>query len=139
MRFKRPPIPAPVPLSPGFGVRDPAWWEYSQQTTPLPSPSVESVTVTHPHHPLYGQRVAVIRVRRGVDPDLIVRLPDGFHGAIAASWTDYAGGAHLPVAGPEESSIAPPLLDPVGLARIAEFVARRRAHGPVGERTDQVC
>jgi len=32
----------------------------------------------------------VIRIRRGVDPDLIVRLPDGHHAAIAMSWTDYA-------------------------------------------------
>jgi hypothetical protein len=43
--------------------------------------------VTHPHHPLRGRRVEVIRVRRGVDPDLIVRLPDGRHAAIAMSWT----------------------------------------------------
>ena len=90
------------------------------------------MTVTHPQHPLYGQRVAVIRVRRGADPDLIIRLPDGYHGAIAASWTDYVGAAHAP----EDSSIPPPLLDPVGLARIAEFVARRRAHEPLVERRE---
>ncbi len=94
---------------------------------------MESVRVTHPHHPLYGQRVAVIRVRRGADPDLIIRLPDGYHGAIAASWTDYAGGAHVP----EDATVAPPLLDLVGLARIAEFVVRRRACPLLVERTDQ--
>ena len=32
----------------------------------------------------------MIRIRRGADPDLIVRLPDGRHAAIAMSWTDYA-------------------------------------------------
>ena len=31
------------------------------------------VTITHPHHPLHGQTAEVIRIRRGVDPDLIVR------------------------------------------------------------------
>lgn len=93
--------------------------------------------MTHPQHPLCGQRVTVIRVRRGVvDVDLIIRLPDGYHGAIAASWTDYAGGAaHLP----EGSAIPPPLLDPVGLARIAAFVARRRAPNPVVDQKDAVC
>src|SRR5207245_1096895 len=64
---------------------------HSQQTTPFTKPSVEWVTVTHPHHPLHGQRVRLIRVRRGPDPDLIIRLPDGYHGAIAASLTDYGG------------------------------------------------
>ena len=29
--------------------------------------------VIHPHHPLYGQQVEIIRVRRGPDPDLIIR------------------------------------------------------------------
>ena len=32
----------------------------------------------------------MIRIRRGADPDLIVRLPDGHHAAIAMSCTDYA-------------------------------------------------
>jgi hypothetical protein len=78
----------------------------------------------------------VIRVRRSVlDPDLIIRLPDGYHGAIAASWTNYAGAAPTP----EGSAVPPPLLDPVGLVRIAEFVARRRAAQPAGERRDAIC
>ena len=77
------------------------------------------MTITHPHHPLQGQRVTVTRVRRGPDPDLIIRFPDGFYGAIAASWTDYA----------VESGIAPfsdlpPLLDPRGLYQMAQLVAQ---------------
>jgi hypothetical protein len=48
------------------------------------------VTITHPHHPLRGQKVQIILLRRGLDPDLIVRLPDGHHAAIAMSGTDYS-------------------------------------------------
>jgi uncharacterized protein DUF5372 len=79
---------------------------------------LEWVTVTHPHHPLYDQRVQLIRVRRGPDPDLIIRMPDGYHGAIAASLTDYAGGSP---ADPCEAE--PPLLSIEGLWQIAQFIA----------------
>jgi Family of unknown function (DUF5372) len=89
---------------------------------------VEWVTVTHPHHPLYGQRVQLIRVRRGPDPDLIVRLPDGYHGAIAASLTDYGG----PV-DPTLLVTEPPLLSVEGLWQIAQWVAQQRErHTPAG-------
>jgi hypothetical protein len=52
---------------------------------------LELVTITHPYHPLNGQQVEVVRVRRGLDPDLIVRLPDGRHAAVAMSMTNHAG------------------------------------------------
>ena len=74
------------------------------------------MTVTHPHHPLYGQQVEIIRVRRGPDPDLIIRHLDGYHGAIAASWTTYASASG---ALPAEQ---PPLLDLEGLHRLACLV-----------------
>jgi hypothetical protein len=81
------------------------------------------VTVTHPHHPLCGQQVAVIRLRRGANPDLIVRLPDGSHAAIAMSLTDYAGAsAPLPPA-------APALLDLEGLRQAAALIAQLRQEG----------
>ena len=73
--------------------------------------------MTHPHHPLYGQRVQLIRVRRGQDPDLIIRLPDGYHGAIAASLTDYAGQALV-----DSDAVEPPLLLLEGLWQIAQFI-----------------
>src|SRR5688572_12348213 len=63
----------------------------SQHTTPFCPSSLESVTITHPHHPLRGQRVLVVRIRQGIDPDLIVQLPDGTHASLAMSSTDYAG------------------------------------------------
>ena len=65
--------------------------EHPQHTTPLSNQVLELVTITHPYHPLNGQQVEVVRVRRGLDPDLIVRLPDGRHAAIATSMTSYAG------------------------------------------------
>jgi hypothetical protein len=88
------------------------------------------VTITHPHHPFAGQRVDVIRIRRGPDPDLIVRLPDSTHMAIAMSWTDYATAPPraLPV-----STI--PLLDLDGLRQVVQCLDRLRAERrgpPVG-------
>jgi hypothetical protein len=77
--------------------------------------------VTHPHHPLHGQRVQLIRVRRGPDPDLIIRMPDGYHGAIAASLTDYAGASPA-----DQSSTDPPLLAIEGLWHIAQWVSQQQ-------------
>ena len=77
--------------------------------------------MTHPYHPLHGQRVQLIRVRRGPDPDLIIRMPDGYHGAIAASLTDYAG---TPEA--DRSYTEPPLLSLEGLWQIAQFIEQQR-------------
>jgi hypothetical protein len=77
--------------------------------------------VIHPHHPLYRQRVEVIRVRRGPDPDLIIRMPDGYHGAIAASLTDFAGSVE-----PDPSATEPPLLSIEGLWCIAQLIEQQR-------------
>jgi len=74
------------------------------------------VTVTHPVHPLRGQRVEIVRVRRGTDPDLIVRLADGRHIAIAASWTDYHGPADA------ETPLPIGLLDIAGLRQMAHLI-----------------
>ena len=74
------------------------------------------MTVIHPHHPLYGQQVEIIRVRRGPDPDLIIRQLDGSHGAIAASWTTYASAPET--LAPKK----PPLLDLEGLCQLALLV-----------------
>jgi Family of unknown function (DUF5372) len=78
------------------------------------------VTVIHPHHPLHGQRVQLIRIRRGLDPDLIIRMPDGYHGAIAASLTDYAGPSQ-----PDAGIAEPPLLSLEGLWHIAQWVSQQ--------------
>jgi hypothetical protein len=79
------------------------------------------VTITHPHHPLRGHCVQIVRIRRGPDPDLIVRLPSGLHAAVAMSWTDYAA---LPAL--EAPVPTPHLLEIEGLRRAAALIARLR-------------
>jgi len=82
------------------------------------------VTITHPHHPLYGQQVEVIRIRRGTDPDLIVRLPSGIHAAIAMSWTNYATSSDS-----EPPPVPTHLLDIDGLRQIVQLLDQIRQEG----------
>jgi hypothetical protein len=51
---------------------------------------LKSTTIIHPHHPFSGQRVEIVSIGRGIDPDLIVKLPDGRHFPIPLTGTDYA-------------------------------------------------
>jgi hypothetical protein len=83
------------------------------------------VTITHPHHPLHGQQLPVVRVRQGERPDVIVRLPDGSHAAAALSATDGAANpsASLPPAA------ASHLLDLNGLRQLAQLIAAFRRQG----------
>jgi hypothetical protein len=91
------------------------------------------VTIIHPHHPLRGQRCAVVRVRRGTPPDVILRLPDGSHAAIALSWTDYSTAAP-----PGQSNTEYPLLDLPGLRQAAQLIARMRQEGRLQQRPKTV-
>ena len=75
------------------------------------------MTVTHPHHPLQGQRVEIVRIRRGNDPDLIVVAPDGRHTAIALSSTDYGSYPEIP-----PTVTAEHLLDLDGLRRVIQWL-----------------
>jgi hypothetical protein len=102
-------------------------WGYPQRTTPSSQPPSGFVTITHPHHPLRGQRVEIVRIRRGNDPDLIVVLPDGRHAAIALSSTDYASLLESP-----PTVAAEHLLDLDGLRRVIQLLDRlaQRAQGP---------
>jgi hypothetical protein len=87
------------------------------------------VTITHPHHPLRGQRVTIVRIRQGTDPDLIVQLPDGTHAARAMSSTDYAGTPAAP-ATPSH------LLALDGLRRVVHLRAQWRQPGLSSPPTD---
>jgi hypothetical protein len=94
-------------------------------TTPSPNRTSEWVTISHPHHPLRGQRVEIVRVRRGIEPDLIVRLPDGLHAALAVDWTDYLI--------PDAAALSPPaphLLAVDGLRQLVQLVAQVRHEEP---------
>jgi hypothetical protein len=82
------------------------------------------VTITHPHHPLCGQQVPVVFIRRGRNPDLVVRLPDGSHAAIAMRLTDYeTPTGSVPTLSPL------PLLALPGLRQIAQLMQRYRQEG----------
>jgi hypothetical protein len=93
------------------------------------------VTITHSQHPFRGQQVEVVRLRRaagGADPDLIVRLPDGVHAAIAMSSTDYGGAAARALMASPAPAVPPPLLDLDGLRQAAQLIEqlRRAGRGP---------
>jgi hypothetical protein len=81
------------------------------------------VTITHPHHPLRGQRLPIVCVRHGESPDIIVRLPDGSHAAVAFSATDYAPAS--------SASLSPSsqLLDLSGLRQMAQLIDSLRQQG----------
>jgi hypothetical protein len=81
------------------------------------------VTITHPHHPLCGQQLPIVCVRHGESPDVIVRLPDGSHAAVALSATDHAA---------DSSASLPPashLLDLQGLRQMAQLINSLRQQG----------
>lgn len=88
------------------------------------------VTIIHPSHPLDGQRGEVVRLRRGADPDVILRLPDGSHAAIALSWTDY----DTPTP-PQKPSGALALLDLSGLRQVVQLLERLRQAGRFPKRS----
>ena len=94
------------------------------------------VTITHPFHPLCGQQVEVVRIRWGSDPDLIVRLSDGLHAAVAVDWTDYATSANL-----DPPSVPPHLLDFDGLCQAVKLIDRIRqeGHHPATDDKDESC
>ena len=92
---------------------------YPQRTTSSFQPPSGFVTITHPHHPLRGLRVEIVRFHRGNDPDLIVVLPDGRHAAIALSSTDYSSSS-----GTAPLTRAEHLLDLDGLRRVIQLLDR---------------
>ncbi len=71
-------------------------------------------------------------MRRGADPDLVVRLPDGSHAAIARSLTSYAAPES------EHSLAAAHLLDLGGLRQVVQVLDRLRTEGrlPTTEPSD---
>jgi hypothetical protein len=103
-------------------------WGRSGYTTHSSYPQSATARITLPDHPYRDQRVDVVRVSPGDDPDLLVRLPDNSYLVLAMSSTDYLGSPSDPP--PEESP--PPafarsrLLHPAGLRRMAQLVTRMR-------------
>ena len=89
------------------------------------------MTITHPHHPLRGQLLPVVCVRHGESPDVIVRLPDDSHAAVALSATDYAADPSVVLT----STAAGHLLDLQGLRQLAQLLDTLRQRGRLPDRT----
>jgi hypothetical protein len=77
---------------------------------------------------LFGQQLQVVRTQQCINAelDLIVRLPDGTHAALAVSCTDCQI-SHPVVPVPADT----PLLDLEGLRRLAQFIANRKTVHPL--------
>jgi hypothetical protein len=88
----------------------------SHRTAPRSRELLGSVEVTHPFHPLRGQKFAVLKLRTvsGV-ARLSVRHPELGTFAIPADWTDWSVTNTL--LGPQ-----PLMIDVFGLAELAEIV-----------------
>jgi hypothetical protein len=86
------------------------------------------VTVCHPHHPLRGQQLPVVNIRHGEHPDVIVRLPDGSHAAVALEATDLAVNPSAAIRPAHASHV----LDIDGLRRMVQLLdaIRRRGSSP---------
>ena len=65
-----------------------------------------------------------MRLRQGTNPDLVVRLPDGTHAAIAMYLTDYAGAPAL-----QMTPDAPHLLSLTGLRHVVQLLEVIRQDG----------
>jgi hypothetical protein len=76
------------------------------------------VTITHPGHPLHGQRVEVVQLGPGLDPDLIVKRADGRHFPIALSSTD-----SVPSNENESTPTPEHLLELQGLRQVVQVLA----------------
>jgi hypothetical protein len=74
--------------------------------------------ITHPYHPLRGQKLELINVPRRVNSKLMLRHPDGRNIRIPRDWTDY----NTPQAEQRKASHAH-LLDIKGLREIARFIS----------------
>ena len=88
---------------------------------------MEWVTIIHPCHPLYSQRLKVVGLYRSDELWIIVQLPDSPHARIPAAWTDYGA----PLEG--DLPTAPRhLLDLDGLRQVIQVIDHIRRDGRGG-------
>jgi uncharacterized protein DUF5372 len=78
-----------------------------------------SVTITHPHHPLRGQTLELVRPPRRPNSKLTLRHPEGRKVSVPRDWTDYEARqqGEPPLTTPLEQ-----LLDVRGLHELAGMV-----------------
>jgi hypothetical protein len=74
-----------------------------------------SASITHPFHPLHGQRFSVLKIRRvSGAPVLSMRHGDLGSFAVPQDWTDRGA--------PREAAGAPLVIDAFGLCELAAIV-----------------
>jgi hypothetical protein len=80
-----------------------------------------SAEITHPFHPLHGQRFPILKRRRvrGIDTLVLQGTTLGSF-AVAREWTDQADPPFIP------SNKAAPVLEPWCLIALAELAKQRR-------------
>jgi hypothetical protein len=61
-----------------------------EHTTSVTGAKLSHVTITHPHHPLNGQKLELVGVLRGPNSRLVVKKPDGSRAYLPRDWTDYS-------------------------------------------------
>lgn len=99
-----------------------------RQTTHFLGPP-STVTITHPHHPLHGQKLELVRVLRGATSKLFVRHPDGRCFRIPRDWTDF----EAPQVEQTEAPHAHPL-DIKALRSVAKIVGSISSESLVADR-----
>ena len=61
----------------------------SQHNASVKGAERSHVTITHPHHPFNGQKCELIKVRRGPNPLLVVKMSNGKEARLPRDWTDH--------------------------------------------------
>jgi hypothetical protein len=95
--------------------------KYKGHNASINKRGVKIVKVTHPHHPLYGQKGRVIRARRGLHPRLTIELSDGTQARVDPRHTDFVVSTM-----PKSVRGAGPLLDVDGLLHIIKIINRMK-------------
>ncbi len=105
-----------------------AHWEYRryQQTAQSAEPLSESVIITNPIHPLYGQSVKVLSIRRwGNSTRVIISHPQGGTLSLPASETSWEI-----TSSPSVLEQNQPLFDPKKLLHLSQWVEKLSRRTP---------
>jgi hypothetical protein len=107
----------------------------SQQNTPQTGRAFAYVRIIHPHHPLHGQRVGVVR-QTGPEADRqwVIELNDQTHACIPLSWAVPDDNSDTPGT---NSTAAGLWADVTGLLKLARMVHRLRAIEPTEVMSDE--
>jgi hypothetical protein len=97
--------------------------EPQQHSTSIQQQSKLYVTMIHPHHPCYDQRLLVIGRRAGIDPLIYVRLPDGTKSTVRPEWVVDSTDCDQPERPPSH------LLELEGLRAVARLIEQMRKEG----------